>query len=74
MQYLPIVYMFNCEAHLHEPVKNLILRVHNLAYLLLISNLCVQISTICIVHDNAQTFLVHEGFFVSDDIRVAHGF
>ena len=41
---------------------------------LLISNLGVEITTVSIVHDDAETALVHEGFLVGDDVWVAHGF
>ena len=41
---------------------------------LLIGNLGVEIAAISVVHDDAEAALVHEGLFVGDDVRVAHGF
>ena len=41
---------------------------------LLVGNLGVQVTTICIVHDDAKAALIHEGLFIRDDVRVPHGF
>ena len=40
----------------------------------MIGNLGVEITSVGVVHDDAETALVHEGFLVGDDVRVAHGF
>ena len=41
---------------------------------LLVSDLGIQIASVRIVHDNAQTPLVHERLFVRDDVRMSHSF
>ena len=44
------------------------------ANFLLICNLCVQITAISIIHDDAQAALVHKRLFVCDDVGVTHRF
>lgn len=73
MQDLAVMDVFNGQCHLHKPVKNLIFTVAYFTYLFLISNFGIQIAAICIIHDNAETALVHEWFFVSNDVRMSHG-
>ena len=41
---------------------------------LLVRDFGVQISTISVVHDDAEAALVHEGLLVGNDIGMAHGF
>lgn len=60
MQNLSVVNMFYCQAHLHKPVENLILGIHDLPDLLLVCDLGVEIPSVCVIHDYAQTLLVHE--------------
>lgn len=43
-------------------------------YLLLIRDFSVEVATVREVHDDAKTLLVHEAFFIGDDIRMAHRF
>lgn len=57
---LSIVNMLNGEGHLNEPVQYLVLAIANLAYLLLISYLSVEVSAVGVVHDNTQTAFIHK--------------
>jgi hypothetical protein len=50
-----------------------ILAALTFANLLLVGDLCVQVPSISIVHDDAQALLVHEGFLVGDNVWVSHG-
>ncbi len=74
MQNLSIVDVFYCQAHLDEPVEDLVFGVCDLANFLLISNFSIKIAPIGIVHHNAQTFFIHKRFFVRDNIWMSHGF
>jgi hypothetical protein len=40
--------------------------------LFLVSDSSIEVSSVCIVHDNAETSFVHERLFVSDDIGMSH--
>ena len=71
---LPIVDVLDSQSHLYKPVQDLVLSVAHFAYFLLICNPCIQIVAVCIVHNDAQTPLIHETFFVSDDVRMSHCF
>jgi len=74
MQDLAVMDVLNGEGHLDEPVEDLVLTVANSPDFLLIRNLSIKIAAICVVHHNAKTPLIHEGFLVGNDIRVPHGF
>jgi hypothetical protein len=50
-----------------------ILEALTFANLLLVGDLRVQVPSISIVHDDAKTLLVHEGFLVGDNVWVPHG-
>ena len=60
MQYFPIMNMLECEANLCEPIQNMILAPilqlspSLLLGFILIFNTSLQITSICVVHDNAQ--------------------
>ena len=71
---LPIVDVLDSQGHLDKPVQDLILSVTHFAYFLLIGDPCIQIVAVCIVHNDAQTPLIHETFFVGDDVRMSHCF
>lgn len=60
MENFTVMDVLDGKGHLNKPVQDLILAVTNLAYLLLVGDLRVQVTTVCIIHDNAQTALVHE--------------
>ena len=60
MQDLPIVDVFYCQSHLHEPVQNLILAIADFTYLFLVCYFGIEITTVSIVHNNAETAFVHE--------------
>ena len=74
MQDLTVMDVLDGKGHLNKPVQDLILAVTNLAYLLLVGDLRVQVTTVRIIHDNAQTPLVHEWLLVSNDVRMTHCF
>jgi len=74
VQNFPVMDMLDSECHLNEPIKDLVFAITNFAYLLLVGNLCVKVTAISIVHDNAQTSLVHKALFVSNNIRMTHRF
>ena len=42
--------------------------------LLLVGDLGVQVPSVCIVHDDTETPLVHERLLIGDDIGVSHRF
>lgn len=42
--------------------------------LFLVGDFSVQITSISVVHHDTETPLIHEGFFVSDDVWVTHSF
>ena len=44
------------------------------SYFLLIRNFGVQIATVRVVHDDAETPFVHERLLVGDDVRMSHRF
>ena len=71
---LPIVDVLDSQGHLDEPVEDLVFSVTHFAYFLLICYPCIQIVAVCIVHNDAQTPLIHETFFVCDDVRMSHCF
>ena len=71
---LPIVDVLDSQGHLDEPVQDLVFSVTHFAYFLLICDPCIQIVAVCIVHNDAQAPLIHETFFISDDVRVSHCF
>ena len=60
MENFPVVNMLNGKSHLDKPVENLVLTVADFANFLLVGNLCVEVAAISIVHDDAETALVHE--------------
>jgi hypothetical protein len=60
VQNFAIVNMLDSQAHLHKPVENLVFSVHNFADFLLISDLCIQITSIRIVHDYTEALLIHK--------------
>jgi len=72
VQYFPVVDVLDGQSHLHKPVQDLVLAVTDFAYLLLVRDLRVEVSSVCIVHDDAEASLVHKGLFVGDDVRMAH--
>ena len=53
VQYFPVVDVLYGESHLHKPVEDLVLTVTDFAYLLLVGDLGVEVSSVCIVHDDA---------------------
>ena len=62
MQNFPVMDMFYCQAYLSKPVQNLILSKRCLIYIFLFCfnlfmNSWLQISALCIIHDNAQLFI-----------------
>jgi hypothetical protein len=73
MQNLPVMNMFDRKGHLHKPVEDLVLAVLDLTEFLLVGDFCVEVSAICIVHDDAEAPLIHKRLFVSDNIRMSHG-
>lgn len=72
MQDLAVVDMLDGEGHLNKPVQDLVLAVADLAYLLLVGDLRVEVSSVGIVHYYAQAALVHERLLVGDDVGVPH--
>ena len=84
VQNFAVMDVLDRQCHLHEPVQDLVFRVANLellnilsltfSNLFLISNFRVKISAVGKVHNYAQTLLVHEAFFVGDDVGVSHCF
>jgi len=72
VQDFPVMNMLNGEAHLDEPVEDLVFAIAYFAYLLLIGYFRVQVSAIGIVHYDAETSFIHEGFFICYNIRMAH--
>jgi len=61
MQDLTVVYVLDGQSHLHEPVEDLVLTVAHFAIFLFFRNQGVQVTTVGVVHDDAQTPLVHKG-------------
>ena len=68
-----VVNMLNGQAHLHEPVQNLVLG-DQLLHLLLILDFLVHVAAVRVVHHDAQVLVVHETLSVGDDVGVSHGF
>ena len=60
VQNFSVVDMLDSESHLHKPVEDLVFTVADFSNFLLVCDLGVEISTICIVHDDAKTALVHK--------------
>ena len=60
MQNFPVVNVLNGESHLNKPVENLVFTVADFANLLLVGNLGVEVATVSIVHDDAETALIHK--------------
>jgi len=60
VQNFPVVNMLNSESHLNKPVENLVFTVTDFANFLLVGDLSVEVSSVCIVHDDAETALVHK--------------
>ena len=60
MQNFPVVNMLNSESHLNKPVENLVFTVTDFANFLLVGDLSVEVSSVSIVHDDAETALVHK--------------
>ena len=60
MQNFPVVNMLNGESHLNKPVENLVFTVAYFANLLLVCDLSVEVSSVSIVHDDAETALIHK--------------
>ena len=73
VQDFSVVDMFNSQRHLHEPIEDLVFTVTHFANLFLVGNLRVQVSSVCIVHDDAEAPLIHEALFVGNNVRVPHG-
>ena len=73
MQDLTVVNVLDGQSHLHEPVENLVFTVAHFAIFLFFRNQGVQVTTVGVVHDDAQTPLVHKGLLVRDDERVTEG-
>ena len=73
VQNFPIMNMLDSKRHLHKPIEYLVLAVLDFAEFLLVCYFCVEVSAIGIVHDDAQTPLVHKRLLVSDNIWVTHG-
>jgi hypothetical protein len=72
MQDLPIVNVLDGKRHLDKPVEDLVLTVADFSNLFLVGYFGVQVSPVCIVHDDAEAALIHKRLFVSDDVRMAH--
>ncbi len=77
MQYLAIVAMLYCEANLSEEIEHLILceileDASLCLLLMLVFDLCLQVSIVCIVHDYTQlSFLCLVYFSEANNVRVA---
>ena len=41
---------------------------------LLVRNLGIKVTTICVVHDDAEAAFIHERLLVGDDVRMSHRF
>jgi len=52
--------MFDSQSHLDKPVQDLVLTIADFSNLFLIGDFGVQIATISIVHDDAETPFVHK--------------
>jgi len=61
--------MLDCQAALQKVIPNGVF-VKQLSLLLLGLDCIVQITTICVFHNNIQIALVSERFFVRRDVRV----
>ena len=78
------------KRHLDKPVKDLVLAIAywdknnkivrriisilTSANFLLVRDLGIKVTSICVVHHNTQTSFIHERFFVRDDVWVPHRF
>ena len=60
VQNFSIVDMLYSQGHLYKPIKNLVFAVAHFSNFLLVCDFRVEISSVCIVHDNAETPLVHK--------------
>ena len=60
MQDFAVMNVLYGQGHLHEPVEDLVFAVADLANLLLVVDLRVEVAAVGIVHHDAQTALVHE--------------
>jgi len=60
VQNFPVVNMFDSQSHLDKPVEDLVLTITDFSDLFLIGDFGVQIATISIVHDDAETPFVHK--------------
>jgi hypothetical protein len=60
VQNFPVVNMFDSQSHLDKPVQDLVLTITDFSNLFLIGDFSVQIATISIVHDDAETPFVHK--------------
>lgn len=59
VQNFPIMNVLDCESNLNKPVENLTFREQFLDFLLIL-NLFIHVSSIRIIHNDAQELLVHE--------------
>jgi len=60
VQDFAVVDVLDSQSHLHKPIQDLVFTVAHLANLLLICNFGVQITSVGIVHDDAEAALVHK--------------
>ena len=80
MQYLAIMAMLDCKANLSEKIEYLILcevleDASLCLLLMLVFDLCLQVSIVCIVHDYTQlAFLCLVYFSEANNVRVAQHF
>ena len=70
VQNFAVMYVLECERHLHEPVEDLLFRDETTLFALLLNH-AVEVAVVSKLCHDAKALLLHEALLVADDVGMA---